>query len=163
MSTKRKFSIFTGGSAHGIDCPCCFRPGKPVFCGECTPQDAEQRLVALRALLKAHKIDGYIVPTEDAHSSEYVAEVDQRRSFISGFTGSAGTALITADSALLWTDSRYFLQVSIRSRVSGQLSLPSVGGHPAELVVGADEVLRAWGAGARGLGRKEPQRQGRRL
>ena len=60
--------------------------------------------------MKQHQLDAYLIPSEDAHSSEYVAEVDQRRAFISGFTGSAGTALVTQDTALVWTDSRYFVQ-----------------------------------------------------
>jgi Xaa-Pro aminopeptidase len=49
----------------------------------------------------------------DAHSSEYVSSTDKRRQFISGFSGSAGTAIITANEGLLFTDGRYFLQASI--------------------------------------------------
>ena len=52
----------------------------------------------------------YIVPSCDAHNSEYLASCDERRAFISGFDGSAGTAIITSKDALLWTDARYFLQ-----------------------------------------------------
>jgi len=52
----------------------------------------------------------YIVPSCDAHNSEYLADIDSRRQYVSGFTGSAGTAVITKDKALLWTDGRYFLQ-----------------------------------------------------
>jgi Xaa-Pro aminopeptidase len=55
-------------------------------------------------------VHGYIVPTADAHNSEYVRNCDKRRAFISGFTGSAGTAVITDTDARLWTDGRYFLQ-----------------------------------------------------
>lgn len=66
-------------------------------------------LVKLRALLREHRLDGYIVPTQDAHSSEYIAACDGRREFLSGFTGSAGTALVTDSAALLWTDGRYHL------------------------------------------------------
>lgn len=57
-------------------------------------------------------IDAYLVPSEDAHSSEYVAVADERRSWLSGFSGSAGVALVTADKALLWTDGRYFTQAA---------------------------------------------------
>lgn len=64
----------------------------------------------LREKLAERKIDAYIIPSADAHQSEYVAECDKRRAFISNFTGSAGTALVTTDKALLWTDGRYFLQ-----------------------------------------------------
>lgn len=52
----------------------------------------------------------YIVPSDDAHQSEYLAARDRRRAFITGFTGSAGTAVITEKEALLWTDGRYYQQ-----------------------------------------------------
>ncbi|KAA6418050.1 MAG: putative Xaa-Pro aminopeptidase P-like [Trebouxia sp. A1-2] len=55
-------------------------------------------------------VSAYIIPTEDPHMSEYAPSCDERRHFISGFTGSAGTAVVTTDSAALWTDGRYFLQ-----------------------------------------------------
>ncbi len=73
------------------------------------PEIAE-RLTALRAEMHASGVDAYIVPTSDAHQNEYVPTCWQRRAWISGFTGSAGTAAVTATSAGLWTDSRYFLQ-----------------------------------------------------
>ncbi|XP_010674747.2 aminopeptidase P2 [Beta vulgaris subsp. vulgaris] len=55
-------------------------------------------------------IDAYIIPSQDAHQSEFIAECFMRRAYISGFTGSAGTAVVTKDKAALWTDGRYFLQ-----------------------------------------------------
>ncbi|KAI0976038.1 aminopeptidase-like protein [Xylaria arbuscula] len=70
------------------------------------------RLAELRKLMKDRKIDVYIVPSEDAHSSEYIAPCDARRAFISGFTGSAGCAVISHDKAALATDGRYFNQAS---------------------------------------------------
>ncbi|KAI9217914.1 putative Xaa-Pro aminopeptidase P, partial [Blastocladiella britannica] len=76
------------------------------------PTNTTDRIAKLRALLAEHKLDAYIVPSEDAHQSEYIADCDGRRAFISGFTGSAGLAVITADKAALWTDGRYFLQAS---------------------------------------------------
>ncbi|ODN06449.1 Xaa-Pro aminopeptidase 1 [Orchesella cincta] len=54
----------------------------------------------------------YIVPSPDAHNSEYIADCDTRRAFITGFDGSAGTAIVTLSKALMWTDGRYFLQAS---------------------------------------------------
>ena len=69
-------------------------------------------LQLLRNELKAMNIDAFYVGSGDAHQSEYVSDADERRQFISGFTGSAGTALILAESAYLWTDGRYFLQAS---------------------------------------------------
>ncbi|KAF8804633.1 Creatinase/aminopeptidase [Phlegmacium glaucopus] len=70
------------------------------------------RLARLRALLKKEDVNvqAFVVPSEDQHSSEYLASCDQRRAFISGFNGSAGCAIITLDSAFLFTDGRYFLQ-----------------------------------------------------
>ena len=58
-------------------------------------------------------LDAYIVPSRDAHNSEYLADTDTRRAFVSGFDGSAGTAIITLDKARMWTDGRYYLQVGI--------------------------------------------------
>ncbi|KAK0911250.1 hypothetical protein LTR02_003466 [Friedmanniomyces endolithicus] len=74
--------------------------------------DTTERLRQLRGLMKQQKVDIYIVPSEDAHSSEYIAPTDARRAFISGFTGSAGTAVITQEKAALATDGRYFNQAS---------------------------------------------------
>ena len=67
-------------------------------------------LSSLRSELTREDLTAYIVGSGDAHQSEYVCQSDMRRQFISGFTGSAGTALIMQDKALLWTDGRYFLQ-----------------------------------------------------
>jgi len=69
-----------------------------------------QKLTALRALMKQYQVDALIVPSSDAHLSEYVANHWKTREWISGFTGSAGTAVITMDHAGVWTDSRYYIQ-----------------------------------------------------
>ena len=69
--------------------------------------------------MKQHKIDAYIIPTSDPHMSEYPADCWKYREWISGFTGSAGTVIITADKAGLWTDSRYFLQASTQLEGTG--------------------------------------------
>ncbi|KAF2205137.1 putative Xaa-Pro aminopeptidase P [Delitschia confertaspora ATCC 74209] len=69
-----------------------------------------ERLSALRKLMKERKVDIYIVPSEDSHQSEYIAPCDGRREFISGFSGSAGCAAITLETAALSTDGRYFNQ-----------------------------------------------------
>lgn len=65
-----------------------------------------ERLQEFRDLLKTFNIDAYIIPTDDSHGSEYPPKSDARREYISGFTGSAGTAVITQNEALLWTDGR---------------------------------------------------------
>ncbi len=69
-----------------------------------------ERLEALRGEMKKRGITVYVVPTSDFHESEYVGEHFKARTFITGFTGSAGTAVITLEEAGLWTDGRYFVQ-----------------------------------------------------
>ncbi|SCZ96722.1 BZ3500_MvSof-1268-A1-R1_Chr4-1g06655 [Microbotryum saponariae] len=66
-----------------------------------------KRLTALRKLMKEHDVDAYIVDSGDAHGSEYIAACDERRAWISGFTGSAGTAVVFTNEARLTTDGRY--------------------------------------------------------
>lgn len=66
----------------------------------------------LQNLMKERGISAYIVPTEDFHGSEYVGAHFKLREYLSGFTGSAGTLLVTLDGAYLWTDGRYFLQAA---------------------------------------------------
>lgn len=68
------------------------------------------RLEALRAKMADAEVAAVIIPHTDPHQSEYLAEHWQVRQYLSGFTGSAGTLVVTAETALLWTDSRYFLQ-----------------------------------------------------
>ena len=68
-----------------------------------------QRLADLRELMQREQLDAFIFPSTDAHQSEYVADHWKGREWISGFNGSAGTAVVTMKSAALWTDSRYFL------------------------------------------------------
>lgn len=75
-----------------------------------TTSSIPQRLEALRELMRAKGIDACIAATGDPHMSEYISEHYMTRQFITGFTGSAGTAVITLEDAGLWTDSRYFLQ-----------------------------------------------------
>ena len=69
-----------------------------------------ERLAALRALMQEHKVSACIVPGTDPHASEYMAPHWTEMSWITGFLGETGTAVITMDKALLWTDSRYYLQ-----------------------------------------------------
>ena len=77
------------------------------------------RLDALRAEMKKSGIDAAIIPQADAHMSEYLASYWQARRWLSGFTGSAGDLVVTADKALLWTDSRYFLQAAAQLEGTG--------------------------------------------
>lgn len=71
--------------------------------------EINQRLESLREVMRREHLSAFIFPSTDAHQSEYVADHWQGRAWISGFNGSAGTAVVTMKSAALWTDSRYFL------------------------------------------------------
>lgn len=92
-----------------------------------------KELIALRKKMKANGFDAYIIPTSDFHQSEYVHNHFKCREFVSGFTGSAGTLVVTMDDARLWTDGRYFLQAAaqlegsgIRLMKMGQEDVPTV-------------------------------------
>ncbi|CAM1510300.1 Fc.00g006350.m01.CDS01 [Cosmosporella sp. VM-42] len=74
--------------------------------------DTTVRLSRLRTLMKERNVQVYIIPSEDSHSSEYIAACDARREFISDFTGSAGCAVVTLHAAALATDGRYFNQAA---------------------------------------------------
>ncbi|MFJ7981512.1 aminopeptidase P family protein [Lysinibacillus xylanilyticus] len=77
------------------------------------------RVEKLRQLMKENQMDAYIIPSFDAHQSEYVAEHWKCRQWISGFTGSAGTVVITLEDAGLWTDGRYYIQAEKQLESSG--------------------------------------------
>lgn len=78
-----------------------------------------ERIAALREKMQERKIDAYLVPTDDFHASEYVGEYFKCRKYITGFTGSAGTAVILQDMAGLWTDGRYFIQAAAQLEGTG--------------------------------------------
>ena len=66
----------------------------------------------IRNLMEENKIDFYLVPSKDPHGSEYLPDYYKEREFVTGFTGSQGTAVITRDESYLWTDGRYFIQAA---------------------------------------------------
>jgi len=78
-----------------------------------------ERITKLQSLLEENKIDIYIIPTADFHNSEYVHSYFKEREFMSGFTGSAGTLIVTKTQAGLWTDGRYFIQAENQLKDSG--------------------------------------------
>ena len=80
-----------------------------------------EKLEALRNLMRQEGIGAFITPSTDPHSGEYVPERWKSRRWISGFTGSAGTAVVTLDKAALWTDSRYFIQAAEQLEGTGFL------------------------------------------
>lgn len=112
-----------------------------------------EHIAAFRRAMAAAEIDAAIVYHTDPHQSEYIADHWQVRRWLSGFTGSAGTLVITADEALLWTDSRYFLQADrqlegsgITLMKDGLTSTPSIEDYllshlPAGSTVGVDGML----------------------
>lgn len=97
-----------------------------------------ERIAALRAAMKEQNIQAYIIPTTDPHLSEYPAACWKYREWISGFTGSAGTVVVTLDKAGLWTDSRYFLQAEMQLEGTGidlyKLMLPETPSIPQFLL-----------------------------
>lgn len=103
--------------------------------------DIKQRIESLRVLMKERGIEAYIVPSSDPHQSEYVAEHYTARTFITGFTGSAGTAVITLNDAGLWTDGRYFIQAENELKGTGvtlfrmaEAGVPTIEGYLKESV-----------------------------
>lgn len=113
----------------------------------------------LREQMKEKGIDVYLVPTADFHQSEYVGEYFKARAFITGFTGSAGTAVITQDEAKLWTDGRYFIQAAaqlagttVELMKMGEPGVPTLESYLAEViptggVLGFDGRVVAMGEG----------------
>lgn len=111
-----------------------------------------ERIEHLRSWMKENGISAFIFPSSDPHNSEYVAEHWKSREWISGFTGSAGTAVVTLDHAALWTDSRYFIAAGkelkgtgfqlMKLRVEGTPSIPewlvNELSHYEKAVVGLD-------------------------
>ena len=77
------------------------------------------RLNALRQLMKDESIDAFIFPSTDPHNGEYVPDHWKGREYISGFNGSAGTAVVTMEDAALWTDSRYFIAAEEQLKGTG--------------------------------------------
>ena len=81
--------------------------------------ETKEKLDRLRALMADHKVDAWLVPSADPHQSEYVAAHWQARAWMSGFTGSAGTLVVTHEKAGLWTDSRYHIRAAQELEGSG--------------------------------------------
>ena len=93
--------------------------------------DIQNRLAALRCEMRRESIDACILPSTDPHCGEYVSDHWKGREWISGFGGSAGTAVVTMDAAALWTDSRYFIAAAEALRgTEFALMRQGVGGTP---------------------------------
>lgn len=90
------------------------------------------RLQSLRQLMLEHRIDTYIVGTFDPHNSEYLGDYFKSREWITGFTGSQGTAVITLDKAYVWADGRYFIQAEQQIKETGfELMKLNTPGYPS--------------------------------
>lgn len=98
-----------------------------------SPSAPVQRLARLRELLAEAELQAYIVPSADPHLSEYLPPRWQGRAWLSGFTGSVGTLVVTADSAGLWVDSRYWEQAEAQLDGSGIVLMRQVSGGPTPL------------------------------
>lgn len=121
-----------------------------------------QYLKKLRSLMRnpsfvSESLQAYIIPSCDSHQSEYIASCDKRRAFVTGFTGSAGTAIVTPDEACLWTDGRYFLQAEKQLDSNWKLMKENVAGSitqsdwlvkvlPPNSRVGVDPLLMSFSA-----------------
>lgn len=113
-----------------------------------------QRLESLREVMKREHLAAFIFPSTDAHQSEYVADHWMGRAWISGFDGSAGTAVVTMHSAALWTDSRYFLAAEeqlkgtefqlMKLKIPGTLSIAEWLGKELQNVDSPEVGLDGW-------------------
>lgn len=113
-----------------------------------------QRLESLREVMKSEHLAAFIFPSTDAHQSEYVADHWMGRAWISGFDGSAGTAVVTMHSAALWTDSRYFLAAEeqlkgtefqlMKLKIPGTLSIAEWLGKELQDVDSPEVGLDGW-------------------
>lgn len=124
------FAVFVYGSTANSKADKRNCDEKPPYLPK-TAVNTTARLQKLREQMKKQNISAYIIPSTDAHGSEYVREQDKRRGFISGFSGSAGTAIVTLNQSALWTDGRYFLQGDLQLdcnwilQKQGQKGVPS--------------------------------------
>ncbi|MBO4235420.1 MAG: aminopeptidase P family protein [Firmicutes bacterium] len=107
----------------------------------------KKELLELRSVMAKHGIDCYIVPSGDYHGSEYLNDYFKTRAYVSGFTGSAGTLVVTKNEAKLWTDGRYFIQAAAQLDGSGidlmkmfQEDVPTVDEY-------LDALFDSWSAG----------------
>mgnify|MGYP002859952559 FL=1 len=105
--------------------------------------NTQEKLEALRAEMKKRNIEAYVIPTDDFHGSEYVGDYFKCREYMSGFTGSAGTLVVTENEAALWTDGRYFIQAAAQLEGStielmkiGEKDVPGIPEYIAEKIAG---------------------------
>ncbi|KAM9795128.1 xaa-Pro aminopeptidase 2 [Neosynchiropus ocellatus] len=136
----------SSGAAEPTERNCSLIP--PYIPG--TALNTTLRLQELRQLMLPWNISAYIIPGTDAHLSEYIAPRDARMAFMTGFTGSAGTAVVTQTRAVLWTDSRYWLQAEREMDCNWELERDAssqsvakwlIAELPADSLIGFDPFL----------------------
>ena len=103
------------------------------------PSFGPKHVPLIRAAMKAQGLDGFLVPHEDEHQNEYLPEANDRLGWATGFTGSAGAAVILADKAAIFVDGRYTLQV--RDQVDGLVAGGEVVEDLVDQLAGADPDL----------------------
>ena len=130
--------------ARSIDCARCSRPASRRSRIADERAASAGRLAALRAELKRRGLDGFIVPRADRHQNEYVPPSEERLAWLTGFTGSAGAAIVLADRAVIFVDGRYLLQV--RDQIDTALFCGRASGREP-----ARQVARGQPAGRRAL------------
>ncbi|WP_140986628.1 aminopeptidase P family protein [Asticcacaulis tiandongensis] len=116
-----------------------------------TPAQGANHVAALRAQLRSTGLDGFIIPHEDEHQNEYLPDANERLAWVSGFTGSAGAALILMDQAILFADGRYTLQSRIQTDpalftvadYSATAVADTLAALPSGLVIGYDARLHS--------------------
>lgn len=109
--------------------------------------DINEKIKILRSIMKERNMDAYIIPSSDSHQSEYTGEHFKSREWISGFSGSAGTVVVTESEAILWTDGRYFLQAEEELKGSeielfkmGENDVPSINEYLKENLNNLDTI-----------------------
>ena len=126
-------------------------------------KNINKRVAELRLHLRKNGLAAYIFPSTDPHHSEYPPEYWKTREWISGFNGSAGTAVVTSDDAALWTDSRYFIAAEEQLKDT-PLDESTFGGHAVRhaMAGGGSSAGKRRGHGRMDqLRRRNPHRQGR--
>ena len=122
----------------------------------------QERLSALRNEMRAAGLDATIIPTADYHASEYLGEYFKTRKYMTGFTGSAGTLVVTPEWAGLWTDGRYFIQAAAQLEGTGiELMRMGMEGVPdvAQKLGGSPRAFQSQGVFARRASVRPPQRR----
>lgn len=110
-----------------------------------------EKLASLRKLMKQHDLNAYIIPATDPHQGEYIPGHWKTREWFSGFSGSAGTVVVTTDYAGLWTDSRYFIQAEEQLEGSGiKLEKLKVAHTPEYIEWLSDKIIRGGKVGIDG-------------